>query len=119
MVNDELELVSHPSESPQQFAERCTQTAHALAVKTRTELVVKYEPKIGKLAAARDYAHRANKGLGLAQSALDEAVRKRDQELLAREQAILAAPSQTKTKELAPKKDALVIESFALVWIAG
>jgi hypothetical protein len=87
---------------------------------------------LGKLAAERDQAHRATamvttardrqraqKDLGLAQAALDEAVRKRDQELLAKETALLAAPSQTKTKELGPKKDALVIECFALVWIAG
>lgn len=132
MINDDLELVSQPGESPQQFAERCTQTAHALAVKTRNELVAKHEPKIGKLAAERDHAHRvasgttnardrqrAHKDLGLAQAALDEGVRKRDQELLSKEQAILNAPAKTKTKELGPKKDALVIESFAIVWIAG
>jgi hypothetical protein len=132
MINDELELVSHPGESPQHFAERCTQTAHALAVKTRNELLVKHEPRIGKLAAERDRAHRAagittntrdrqraQKDLGLAQAALDQAVKRRDQELVTREHAILGEPAQTKTKELAPKKDALVIESFALVWIAG
>lgn len=62
---------------------------------------------------------RRCKDLGLAQAALDEAVRKRDQELLGKETAILAAPAHTKTKELGPKKDALVVECFALVWIAG
>ncbi len=132
MINDELELVSQPGESPQAFAERCTQTAHALASKTRNEIIAKHEPKLGKLAAERDQAHRAlstvmsakdraraQKALGSAQAALDEAVKKRDQELITKEQAILAAPSQTKSKELGPKKDALVIESFAIVWIAG
>jgi len=132
MLNDDLELVSQPGESPQQFAERCTHTAHALAVKTRNELVAKHEPKIGKLARERDEAHRAaavvtntrdrqraQKDLGLAQAALDEAVRKRDHELLAKETAILAAPARSKTKELGPKKDALVIECFVLVWIAA
>lgn len=132
MVNDLLELVSQPNETPQMFAERCTQTARALANKARQELLNTHDPKIQRLAAERDAAHRAaqnaftardrqkaQKELAEAQAVLDEAVKKRDAALLAKETEIISAPSQTKTKELSPKKDALVVESFALMWLAG
>jgi len=132
MVNDLLELVSQPNETPQAFADRCTQTARALAAKARQELLGTHDPKIQRLAAERDAAHRAASGvltardrqkaqkeLAEAQAALDEAVKKRDAALLAKETELLNAPAQTKTKELSPKKDALVVESFAVMWIAG
>lgn len=132
MVNDPLELVSQPGETPQQFAERCAQNARALAHKVRGELLAKHDPKIQRLAAERDASHRAaasvitardrqkaQKELAAAQAALDEAVERRDAELVARETELLQAPAETKAKELGPKKDALVVESFAIVWLAG
>jgi hypothetical protein len=134
MLNDVLELVSQPQETPQSFADRCTETAKILAQKARNELLAKHEPKVQRLAAERDAAHRthaelvrgpkdklsrAREKLASAQATLDEAVKRRDAELTARENELLRAPVETRTKELAPKKDALVIESFALVWAAG
>lgn len=136
MVNAALELVSQPGETEPMFSVRCKGHAHALAQRARVEIVAKHDPKLHKLAALRDAAHhtsqqwivsrgdkqkveRAKRELDDAHRALNEAVAKRDQELLARETELLHAPSETKTKELAPKKDALVVECFAIVWIAG
>lgn len=132
MVNDTLELVSQPGESPQAFADRCDQTARALVNKARTELLATHEPKVQRLAAERDAAHRAamgaltprdrqraQKDLADAQAALDESVKKRDAALLSAERELMSARAETKTKELSPKKDSLVVESFALVWLAG
>jgi hypothetical protein len=134
MINDVLELVSQPGEAPASFAERCTETAKFLAQKARNELLAKHEPKVKKLTEARDSAYRthaelargprdkvvkAREKLEAAQAALDEAVKRRDTELTTRENELLSAPAATRAKEIAPKKDALVIESFALVWTAG
>ncbi len=108
MVNDELELVSQPGETPQMFATRCTAQAQSLAQRARSELVAKHDGKLRKLAADPKKV-----------AAYNEALAKRNQEVHAAESALLRAPAETRTKELAPKKDALVVESFAIVWVAG
>jgi hypothetical protein len=136
MVNSALELVSQPGETPEMFATRCTVHARSLAEKARAEIVAKHDAKLRKLAAERDAAHhtsqqwivtrgdaqkveRAKRAFESAQAVLNEAVAKRDHEVVTTERELLNAPSDTKTKELAPKKDSLVVECFAIVWIAA
>ena len=126
MVNDELGLVSQEGEAPAAFADRCSEVARGRAAKARAELLAKHEPKVKRLAQARDAAHRSahlgreeKKRLEKAQAALDEAVHKRDATLMEEEGALAKAPAATYTKQLAAKKSALVVEGYALVWLAG
>ena len=131
-VNDSLELVSVAHETEEAFRARCTQQARARFDAARAELIAAHEPKIQRLAAARDAAYRAaattqgardrqkaQRELAEAQAALDESVKKRDAALVAAQREWEAAPGETRSKELSPKKDTLVVESFALVWLAG
>ncbi len=131
-VNDELELVSAPGETSAVFGERCATAAQTKALQLRTELLAKTDAKLNRLAVARDEAaralaaalaprdkQRAQKLLSSAQATLDEAVQKRNAELAAGEKALFEAPAKTRIKELGPKKDALVVEGFAIVWLAG
>jgi hypothetical protein len=139
-VNEPLGLVAAPGEDARAFTARCAHAAQVAAAKVRAEILQKHDPRIARLAAARDAAHRAlssqesplriftgdkpavaraRKEAAEAQAALDEAVRKRDAELLSKEGEVLRAPAESRPREIAPKKDALVVESYAIVWVAG
>lgn len=53
-----------------------------------------------------------------AEAALAEAVGKRNHELTTKEAALTAAPSATIERVVLPKKDALHVEGYAIVWVA-
>ncbi len=145
-VNTELDLVSTFGETREAFEKRCDAMAKMSAAQERAAILAKHDPKIQRLATqaerlreafhsadanavlpallpsgarARDRADKLRVKLGEAEGALQEAVARRNAALASREEELAHAVSATSPREIAAKKDAIVIDALAIVWLAG
>jgi DNA helicase HerA-like ATPase len=145
-VNAELDLTSTPGESHEAFEARCTAMAKMRAAQERAAILAKHDPKIQRLATqverlreafhsadanavlpallpsgarARERADKLRVKLGEAEGALHEAIARRNNSLATREAELAQAAALTTTREIVAKKDALVIDALAIVWLAA
>jgi hypothetical protein len=127
----ELDLVSQPGETRDAFAARCAEVARARAAEEEASIVRKYEPKLQRLAVARDAARATYGGAPItrqaklrekvidAEASLAEALAERRAKIESRKGELLGAASAIAEREIAVKKDGLSVEGYVVAWVAG
>jgi hypothetical protein len=143
LVNAELELVSNAGEAREAFDARCAAIAKMRAAHERAVILAKHDSKIQALAKrrdahvqalavadvsahdlfagarARDKLEKVKAKLTEAEAALNEAVGKRNAAIAERDGALAMAVTRTVSKEIVAKKDGLIVDYLAIVWVAS